>query len=96
MSYRRGDWVVYVPDHGSPEIGRVWSVREGACGVCYSRGCTVAVTPTELLRRYDETEFPDLVPDARIGHHRFEETCPDHDPLVCGGCKPGMATRGER
>lgn len=83
---RKGDWVVY--EIGSRrEIGRVWRVGDRVAFVCYHFGCTAAATPIELLRPYDRDADDDLVPDARIGFHRFDDECPVYEPQVCGGCK---------
>lgn len=86
MSYKRGDWVVFAPGYKSPEIGRVASCRpvSNACFVCYTHGCTAALTAYEMLVPYDPERFPGLVRDERIGYHRFDpDGCPDYDPCVC-------------
>lgn len=88
----RGDWVVF-EDHGKREIGRVWRVGTKNAAVCYHFGCTPASTPTSMLRPYDREKDADLVPDARIGHYRFESFCPDYDEEVCGDCKTAMSKR---
>lgn len=83
---KRGDWVVFAPGYKSPEIGRVANVNveTNACFVCYTHGCTAALTAVEMLEPYDPERFPDLVPDERIGYHRFDEGgCPDYDPGAC-------------
>lgn len=90
---RRGDWVVY-ESGGKREIGRVWRVYEDGASVCYSLGCTAARTPLRLLRPYDRDRDSDLVPDARIGHYRFDPSCPDYDDEACAGCKSVLAMRG--
>lgn len=92
---RRGDWVVYEAP-GKREIGRVWVVGQESAAVCYSLGCTAARTPLGLLRPYDRDRDGDLVPDSRIGHHRFDDDCPDYDDACCHGCKPAMAKRGRK
>lgn len=80
-----GDWVVY--ECGSKrEIGRVWKVYEDRCSVCYHQGCTAAMTPISMLRPYDRDKDEDIVPDARIGYHRFDRYCPEYDRTVCGDC----------
>lgn len=84
--FKKGDWVVFAPDYKSPEIGRVASVdiASNVCFVCYTHGCTAARTACEMLVPYEPGRFPDLVPDERIGHHRFDEGgCPDYDPGAC-------------
>lgn len=84
--FKRGDWVVFAPGYKSPEIGRVTSVGaiSRTCFVCYTHGCTAELTPCEKLVPYDPERFPDLEPDDRIGHHRFDEDgCPDYDPDAC-------------
>lgn len=82
---RRGDWVVC--EAGSRrEIGRVWRVGEKTAFVCYRFGCTAAATPLDMLRPYDGEADSDLVPDKRIGFHRFDDECPDYDPMFCGDC----------
>ena len=86
FEFKRGDWVVFAPGYKSPEIGRVACVKAemNACFVCYSHGCTAALTACEMLEPYDPEKFPDLVPDERIGYHRFDEGgCPDYEPGVC-------------
>lgn len=92
---RRGDWVVYAPGYKEPEIGRVWShnLWANTCSVCYSHGCTAAVTPCELLRRYDPELFPGLSPDPRLGFHRFDAECPEYDEACCGDCRTVAAPR---
>lgn len=78
--------MVFAPGYKNPEIGRVASVGASldACFVCYTHGCTAALTAFEMLEPYDPEKFPDLVPDERIGYHRFDEAgCPDYDPGVC-------------
>lgn len=86
---KRGDWVVY-ENAGKREIGRVWSVRADIAAVCYNFGCTPARTSKSMLRPYDRDKDDDLVPDARIGHYRFEPHCPDYDEAVCGDCKNAL------
>lgn len=89
--FKRGDWVVFVPGCKAPEIGRVAGTNYAmdACYVCYSHGCTSALTANEMLVPYDPDEFPDLVPDVRIGYHRFDpDGCPDYEPGACDAyCK---------
>lgn len=84
-----GDWVVFAPGYKTPEIGRVWTydLYRNTCGVCYSHGCTPATTACEMLRAYSPEEFPDLVPDNRIGFHRFDSECLEYDESACGACK---------
>lgn len=85
MTYGRGDWVVF--DNGCRrEVGRVWRMGEKVAFVCYRFGCTASATPLAMLKPYDRDEDGDLVPDMRIGFHRFEKTCPVYDPMVCGDC----------
>lgn len=83
----RGDWVVF-EDHGKRKIGRVWNVGTSNVAVCYHFGCTTESTHKSLLRPYDREKDADLVPDMRIGHYRFENSCPDFDDAVCCECKP--------
>ena len=66
------------------------------CGVCYSQGCTVARTDCGMLEPYDRDKFPDLVPDMRIGFHRFDDDCPEYDSAVCFGCKQSKVVRDVR
>ena len=85
---KRGDWVVFEPGY-TREIGRVWryDAEENACSVCYSHGCTAAMTSAAYLRPYDPARDADLEPDPRIGFHRFDDVCPEYDPKVCVGCR---------
>ena len=85
---KRGDWVIFSSSRG-PELGRVWRYypERNVCSVCYSRGCTPAMTSCELLRPYDPAIDADMVIDNRIGHHRFDAECPDYDPVACSGCR---------
>lgn len=83
---KRGDWVVYEIGN-KREIGRVLRMDGDAAFVCYTFGCTAARTPLNLLRPYDRDADEDLVPDARIGFHRFDDECPVYDAAVCGSCK---------
>ena len=90
-TFMRGDWVVYDPGYKKPEIGRVWAVpldESDAVFVCFHHGCTPAATPRRYLKPYNRDEYPNLVPDARIGYHRFDGFCPEYVPEVCGHCKP--------
>lgn len=84
--YGYGDYVAYDPGYKEPEIGRV--TRQGANGgwyVCYHDGCTAACTPEEMLRPATEEEIAKAMPD--LGHHRFDESCPEYDPDACVGCR---------
>ena len=38
---------------------------------------------------YDPETDADMVIDDRIGHHRFDDECPDYDPAACAGCREG-------
>lgn len=86
--FKRGDWVVYDPGY-TQDIGRVWEDRGDKVFVCYHFGCTAAASPKYYLSLYDPDKYPDLVPDARIGFHRFDRSCPYYDSSVCFDCDKG-------
>lgn len=83
MSYGFGDWVVYDPGYVQ-QIGRVTECREGSAFVCYSTGCTAALTPLEYLRPATEDEI--AAADHAIGYNRFHAYCPSWDEWACIGC----------
>lgn len=81
---KHGDWVVF--DNGyKREIGRVTSVTKSGKGafVCYSHGCTAALTEMKHLHIYDATTDKDIKPDIEIGFNRFSDSCPIFDPECC-------------
>ena len=79
-----GDWVVY--DKGyAKEVGRVTEVLADSAFVCYTSGCTAASTPLRYLRLATEREVADMATPG-IGHHRFDDACPDYDPECCSVC----------
>lgn len=79
-----GDFVAYDPGYKEPEIGRVTRVRGDTVFVCYSGGCTAAATPRALVRPATAAEIARA--GGRLGYHRFDDTCPQHDPECCFGC----------
>lgn len=84
MMYEFGDWVVY--DNGyKQQFGRVTEVRGDSAFVCYSCGCTAASTPLVYLRPMTCDEIAEA--DPTIGHHRFDEYCPERDEACCYGCR---------
>lgn len=44
-----------------------------------------ACTPEEMLRPSTEEEIAKAMPD--LGHHRFDESCPEYGPDACVGCR---------
>lgn len=85
MDYAYGDYVIYDPGYKDPEVGRVVrKVFNGNWFVCYHNGCTASSTPANMLRPATTVEIAEASP--RIGYHRFDADCPDHDPDVCVGC----------
>lgn len=80
-----GDYVVYDPGYCEPEIGRyACENAAGSAYVCYHDGCTAACTEEDLLRPATDEEIAGA--SESIGHHRFDEECPDYDDECCGHC----------
>jgi len=84
MKYEFGDWVVYDPGY-QQVIGRVTECHETNAFVCYTQGCTAALTPLEYLRSATEAEIEKA--SAGIGFHRFDATCPSRIEECCWNCK---------
>ena len=90
--YKKGDYVMY----DERELGRVVYVREvdGAIFVCYSTGCTASNTPMKKLRLATDEEFKSNKFARLLGYHRFDDYCPDYDPLFCSFYCPEKRKRG--
>ena len=88
--YKFGDWVVYDPGYAQ-QIGRVTKCVGKSAFVCYSTGCTAALTPPKYLRPATEDEIAQA--DKAIGYNRFNALCPSWDEYACGMCR---ARKGER
>ena len=86
--YKFGDWVVY-SNGGCDQIGRVTCMSKDGKGafVCYHHGCTASYTSLGLLKPYDESKHI-VKKDFHIGYHRFDDSCPDYDEVVCNCCNP--------
>lgn len=83
-TFEFGDYVVY--DNGyKTEIGRVASCNDEKAFVCYHAGCTAASTSKSMLRKATEDEIKSV--DVSIGHHRFDEFCPDRVDEACYMCR---------
>lgn len=91
--FRFGDYVAYDTgsEHREPEIGRVVEDLGDSAYVCYHTWCTAALTPKRLLRKATETEAAAAHP--MIGHHRFDEHCPDRVDDWCYAC---MARKSQK
>lgn len=91
-TFEKGDWVAYQagPD-GPVEIGRVTEDCGESAFVCYSSGCTAASTPKELLSPIRNFRFID---QSAIGHHRFDDSCPEYTEEACDGICPEKAHSG--
>lgn len=87
-SYMFGDWVIYDPGY-KQEIGRVTECGEHGAFVCYTQGCTAALTLLEHLRPATDAEIAGA--SAGIGFHRFDETCPSRVEECCYMCKAKAA-----
>ena len=83
MNYGFGDWIVYDPGY-KQEIGRVTECREHAAFVCYTQGCTAALTPFEHLRPATDDEIAKA--PSGIGFHRFDATCSSRIDECCYMC----------
>lgn len=84
MRYEFGEWVVYDPGY-KKEIGRVTECGECSAFVCYTQGCTAALTPLEHLRPATDEEIANA--PVGIGFHRFDARCPNRDEECCYMCK---------
>lgn len=78
-----GDYVLCSSDGQSFELGRVAEVigDEGA-RVCFSSGCTSALTSVYNLYPLKNA---DTIVESSLGHHRFDDKCPDYSEDACGG-----------
>ena len=82
----KGEWVAYVPGDGRAEFGRVASVTDdGDPRICFTEGCTAATTPKDMVLKAEPGTFD---PNLRIGHHRFDDFCPDYDEECCAAFCP--------
>lgn len=78
----KGDYVVYVPYSAkTAELGRVIEVMPGGkCRVCYSRGCTSATTPMDMLCKVTNSY---VIEKDSLGHNRFKPECEEYDHESC-------------
>jgi hypothetical protein len=92
--YKHGDYVCNI---NTEEIGRV--VRptdvcdDDAWFVCWHCGCTSAATPEWMMRPATEKEI--LTAPKDIGHHRFDNFCPDYIEDCCKHCCGDKAAKHE-
>lgn len=93
MRFVKGDWVVFDPGYGDPEMGRVAADHGKTVFVCFGEGCTAAATDRSALRLATDTEIS-RAPKG-IGYHRFSKGCPVYDPDVCGAYCPEKAVGGD-
>ena len=85
MKFKFGDWVVYNPGYKTI-IGRVTTCNDVSAYVCFHTGCTSNRTRIEDLRLATNDEIK--VAPKNIGHHRFDDECPNLDDACFGlACK---------
>lgn len=79
--FKKGDYVI---DHNQ-DFGRVARAEEGSnhVSVCYTEGCTSALTLTKGLRLATDEEIKSFPFAQRLGYHRFDDYCPDYEYECC-------------
>lgn len=80
--YKYGDHVAY-DDGGGTQVGRFVRCAYGDGGtafVCFHEGCTAAAVPVGGLRPATDEEAAGA---GRLGHHRFDDGCPEYDEEIC-------------
>ena len=83
-SFRKGDVVAYCPGYATECIGRVAGpANDLNTFVCYTSGCTAAKTPISAA----------MAAEMGIGHHRFDEECPDYSEGCCAAYCPEKGGR---
>lgn len=83
MKYEFGDYVARDTGYGFAEVGRVigHSGLDDDYFVCYHCGCTSSSTHASMLRPATEDEVRTAPKD--LGHHRFDDHCPDFNENIC-------------
>ena len=79
--FKKGDYVIY----NNQDLGRVARVGEGSeyVSVCYTVGCIGALTLKKGLRLATDEEIKSFPTAKRLGHHRFDDCCPDYEYECC-------------
>lgn len=79
--FKKGDYVI----DDNQDLGRVVKTKENNkyVSVCYTKGCTSALTLIERLRLATDEEIKSFSDAEHLGHHRFDDCCPDYEYECC-------------
>ncbi|MCI8451069.1 MAG: hypothetical protein HFJ74_00865 [Eggerthellaceae bacterium] len=82
---KHGDYILFSHPDGYDVLGRVACVQPGKVFVCFTDGCTAEACDPGDLRKVGRLV---LLQSVRLGHHRFDDECPDYDPDCCAAYCP--------